>query len=112
MANNIKSETPSKRNWITISLHILIWLMIFLTPYIFNRNPEKGSLNHEDADQNIFLLLNTVLNFIWVGIFYVNSGILIPKLVYKRKILLYVIILIAAYSIAILTDGLLFRVLS
>ena len=112
MANNIKSETPGKRNWITISLHILIWLMIFLTPYIFNRNPEKGSLNHEDADQNSFLLLNTVLNFIWVGIFYVNSGILIPKLVYKRKIFLYVVILIAAYSLAILTDGLLFRVLN
>ena len=64
------------------------------------------------ADQNNFLLLNTVLNFIWVGIFYINSGILIPKLVYKRKILLYIVLLIAAYSIAILTDGLLFRILN
>ena len=112
MANNIKSATPGKRNWITISLHILIWLMIFLTPYIFNRNPEKGSFNHEDADQNSFLWLNTVLNFIWVSIFYINSGILIPKLVYKRKLFLYVIVLMAAYGIAIVTDGLLFHILN
>ncbi len=112
MTNKINSDKPEKKNWITISLHILIWLMIFITPYIFNRNPENNSLDHEDRDQNNFLFLNTVLNFIWVGIFYFNAGILIPRLVYKRKIFLYVSILMAAYSVAILTDGLLFHVLN
>ncbi len=112
MTNKINSDKPGKKNWITISLHILIWLMIFITPYIFNRNPENGSPVHEDRDQNNFLFLNTVLNFIWVGIFYFNSGILIPRLVYKRKIFLYVSILVAAYCLAILADGLLFHVLN
>src|SRR5579862_7831281 len=111
MMNKINSDKPRKKNWITISLHILIWLMIFITPYIFNRNPENSSLVHENKDQNIFLFLNTVLNFIWVGIFYLNSGVLIPRLVYTRKIFLYVSILLAAYCVAILTDGLLFHVL-
>jgi two-component system, LytTR family, sensor kinase len=112
MTNNNNSDKPGKKNWITISLHILIWLMIFISPYIFNRNPENNLSVHEDRDQNNFLFLNTVLNFIWVGIFYFNSGILIPRLVYKRKIFLYVCILLAAYSVAILADGLLFHVLN
>ena len=112
MTNKINAVRSGKKNWITISLHILIWLMIFITPYIFNRNPENSSPVHEDRDQNNFLFLNTVLNFIWVGIFYFNSGILIPSTFYNVNKDIPSIILIAAFSVAVLADGLLFHILN
>ena len=40
MTNKIDKDTLSKRSWITISLHVLIWLMIFLIPYIFSASME------------------------------------------------------------------------
>jgi sensor histidine kinase YesM len=100
----------SRKEWATIALHVLIWLMVFLIPYIFSANAERGS-RHKSSDENDFLYLNTALNFFWVALFYFNSGILIPRLIYKKKILLYVLALGMAFGLVILFDRLLFWLL-
>lgn len=101
----------NRKGWVTIALHVLIWLMVFLIPYIFSADVDRGS-HHEANDEKGFLYLNTVLNFFWVALFYFNSGLLIPRLIYKRKIVLYVLSLICAFGMVILMDNILFRVLS
>jgi two-component system, LytTR family, sensor kinase len=100
-----------KKRWMTIALHVLIWLMVFLIPYIFSADVERGA-HRADNDENEFLYLNTALNFFWVALFYFNAGLLIPRLIYKRKIALYVLALLGLLVLVILLDDLLFQLLS
>lgn len=60
----------------------------------------------------MFLYLNTGLNFFWVALFYFNAGVLIPRLIYKRKIAIYVLDLAGMFCLVILFDSILFQVLS
>ncbi len=105
---NIKRDS---NGWVTIALHVLIWLMVFLIPYIFSADVERGS-HHKGNDERDFLYLNTFLNFFWIGLFYFNAGLLIPRLIYKRKKALYVLTLAGMFGLVLLLDNILFRVLA
>ncbi len=101
----------NRKGWVTIALHVLIWLMVFLIPYIFSADVDRGSHAKANDDKD-FLHLNTMLNFFWVALFYFNAGVLIPRLIYKRKIVLYVLTLFGALGLMILLDRMLFWVLA
>ncbi len=101
----------SKPQWMTIALHVLIWLIVFLIPYIFSADVERGSHAKTNDDKD-FLYLNTMLNFFWVALFYFNASVLIPRLIYKRKIVLYLLALIGALGLMILLDRMLFWALA
>ena len=49
-------------------LHALVWVMIFLLPFIFSS--ENDSL--KDANDLAFRNLNTVTNLFWMGLFYLD----------------------------------------
>lgn len=110
MQNNAYNIERNKTGWVTIALHVLIWLIVFLIPYIFSADVKMGS--HAEAnDQREFLYLNTALDFFWVALFYFNAGLLIPRLIYKRKIALYVLALAGMFCMMVLSDKMLFRIL-
>lgn len=98
-----------KKGWVTIALHILIWLIVFMIPYIFNADME-GSRRRADNDSQNFLYLNTALNFFWVVLFYVNVTLLLPRLIYKRKTGLYILALIGFFCVMVLVDDIFFHV--
>ena len=100
----------NKKGWITIALHVLIWLIVFLIPYIFSADVKMGS-HAEAKDQREFLYLNTALDFFWVALFYFNAGLLIPCFIYKRKIALYALALAGMFCMMVLLDKMLFRIL-
>ncbi|MBE7171916.1 MAG: histidine kinase [Williamsia sp.] len=97
-----------KKKWATAALHVLIWLIVFLIPYIFSADIERGRHREEPGRQS-FLYLNTALNCFWVVLFYVNVSILLPRLVYKRKTGLYVLTLLGFFCMMILADDLFFH---
>ena len=100
-----------KSRWVTVALHMLIWLMVFLIPYIFSADMDRGA-HHPSKDESGFLYLNTALNFYWVALFYFNAGLLIPRLIYKRKVILYIVSLVGALSGVVLFDYILFHLLA
>ncbi|MEP6844971.1 MAG: histidine kinase [Panacibacter sp.] len=111
MQQNTFHIKRDRKGWVTIALHVLIWLMVFLIPYIFSADVKSDS-HEKDNDQNMFLYLNTALNFCWVALFYFNAGVLIPRFIYKRKIALYVLALLGMFAIVVLFDKILFTLLS
>jgi hypothetical protein len=50
----------NRKGWVTITLHVLIWLMVFLIPYIFNADMERRA-HHVNNEESEFLYLNTAL---------------------------------------------------
>jgi len=110
MQQSILNIQRDRKGWVTVALHILIWLMVFLIPYIFSADVQREG-HQQDNDENMFLYLNTALDFCWVALFYFNAGSLIPRFIYKRKIVLYILSLFGAFAVVILLDSILFRVL-
>lgn len=96
----------SKINNRTISfIHIVTWAMIFSLPYIFiSENPsakDKGNL--------AFQKLDTVTNFLWMGLFYLNALVLMPQLFYKKKYLVYIVALLLSFFVIMLIHSALFK---
>ncbi len=103
-ANSIKD----KKGWVTVALHVLIWLIVFLIPYIFSAGVQ-GAQRNADKERQEFLSLNTALNFFWVLLFYINVSLLLPRFVYKKRTGIYVFALIILFGIVVLLDDIFFH---
>lgn len=107
-------ENSFSRHWNikkvgAISLHVLIWLIVFLIPYIFNSSM-KGGHQPDNKEGNEFLYLNTGMNIFWLVLFYFNAGLLLPRFVYKRKIGIYLLCLAGILCGVVMMDRLLFYI--
>ena len=105
MKKSIKIKEPSK-----LLMHIIAWAVIFLLPYIFT------SAYYDDGENNLhgnttFLYLDTVTKIFWVGLFYLNTEILVPVLVYKRKYVLFVFTQVILFSLIMLIHGGFFKLM-
>lgn len=90
----------------TIIVHLLIWLGIFLLPYIFRGE----SQNARDTDEIAFRNLNTATVVLWMSLFYLNALFLVPSFLYRRRYGLYLMALGGLYAIIMLLHGSLFPV--
>lgn len=103
MAAGIRLIKPSK-----LLTHIIAWAVVFLLPYLFI-SADSGDGKPILPLSRFFLYLDTITKIFWVGLFYLNIEILIPRLVYKKKYILYVLIHIGLFCIIMLLHGMLFN---
>ena len=100
MAVNFKISKPSK-----LLIHCIVWAVVFLLPYVFNTWDEKDEGSSVDPYRSI----NTVTNFLWMGLFYLNAYVLIPRLFYKKKYGVYTLLLLCSFCVIMLLHGALFK---
>lgn len=94
------------KNTRTIFLHIIAWIIVFSLPYLLRPyNPN----NSRNPDENKFFYLTFITNIFWVMLFYLNAYVLIKNFFYKKKYLLYVIVLLAAYAVIITFHSIIFK---
>lgn len=86
-------------------MHIVAWAIIFLLPYIFS----SVYTSAKDKEELAFQELNTITNFLWMGLFYLNALVLMQKLFYKKKYALYIFALLVSFSLIMLIHGALFK---
>jgi LytS/YehU family sensor histidine kinase len=93
----------------TLLLHIIVWIVIFLLPFFFS------SQNQYDSGKtklyNNFLILNAVTQIFWMLLFYANTFLLIPRILYKRKYLLFITLQIVIFILIIGIHGFLFQLI-
>ena len=86
-------------------MHLVAWAIIFSLPYIFSSEYSSA----KDKDELAFQKLDTVTNFLWMGLFYLNVLILMPRLFYKKKYVLYTLALLISFILIMLIHGGLFK---
>jgi len=88
-------EKPSHLNSrsFSIGIHIIIWLAFMLLPLVIIES-EEGKIR--------FVQMGWFLLFLIAGYFYLNYFYLIPKLLFKKKIILYILFLVAGLGVIIL----------
>jgi len=86
-------------------IHIIVWAIIFSLPYIFS---PPDSTN--DPQRNAFRGFVTSTTFFWLGLFYLNASILIPKFLYRKKYIVYLLLLVLLYGAVISLFAFLFKI--
>ena len=86
-------------------MHIIAWAVIFMLPYVFNTWNEKDEASSVDPYRSI----NTITNFLWMGLFYLNASVFIPRLFYKKRYVQYTLMLLGSFCVIMLLHGALFK---
>ena len=86
----MKTQWYSKK-WVVVLLHAAAWILLFSLPYLlrpsYNNVPPKNSIH---GNGNFYFSL--AMDLSWIILFYFNALFLIPRLIYKKKTLIYGIV--------------------
>jgi sensor histidine kinase YesM len=72
------------KKWVTILLHVAAWLFLFSLPFLLRPSINTAPPN-KDQNLGMVILRYIVNDLIYIGFFYANAGLLIPKFIYRRK---------------------------
>lgn len=87
------------RKWVAVSLHVLFWTLIFVSPYLLRPVTSSNNSPHPSSNFQSFYYLYFLNTFIRLVLFYVNAYFFIPKLVYKRKYGQYALSLLLSLAV-------------
>ncbi len=103
----MKKEWYAKK-WITILIHALAWVLLFSLPYLlrpsYNPNEAKPPA---PIDSNILFIITRISDGLVIIFFYINAGLLIPKLFYKKKYAVYTLSIIFSFAVYVVVMWLL-----
>ena len=91
--------------------HIVIWVIVFSLPFILYKTNTRPRYEISDAEKYRFQYVAICTNFLWVGVFYLNALVLIPKLAYRKKVTLYFISIILLFFCCISLHYILFKLI-
>ena len=81
------------KNIIITIAHLATWICFFLLPYIFF--PQSKDIPFDISRYIIILLI--IINLFLLGFYYLNTLILIPRLLFKRKWFLYLLCIVTCF---------------
>ena len=88
-------------------LHTAAWILLFSLPFLLRRSDgnEKPQTSKEEVSA-LFVAINYVLsNFIWIGFFYLNAYLILPRFIYKNKYWQYIISITICFIIILFLQG-------
>ncbi|MBS1564820.1 MAG: histidine kinase [Bacteroidetes bacterium] len=86
---------------IKIITHVLLWVIVFSLPYILYKSNDRPPRTLTEAEKAGFLYANLISNVFWVGMFYLNAFVLVPQLLYKRRVFSYILIVLGCFVVFI-----------
>lgn len=105
-----------KLRWLTkkhvyVLLHILFWLVLFSLPSLFKPRQESNMPHHAPPEADRFFYQYLINCFFWISLFYINSYLLMPLFVNKKKYVKYVLYLLPVVAVLSLLNLLSFSLL-
>ena len=84
----------NRKKRITIAIHIAVWICFFLLPYIFSPRPKDITDILNKHMVTVFIVINLFL----LGFYYLNTLVLIPKYLFSKKWLLYIVFVSVSFA--------------
>jgi two-component system LytT family sensor kinase len=82
---------------ITIAIHIAVWICFFCLPYIFSPQPKEITASITKYMVTLFVTINAFL----LVFYYLNTLVLIPEFLFKKKWLFYLVSIAACFALFI-----------
>jgi len=91
-------------------MHVVVWAVVLSLPNLLDT---RHGIHHKDRDEieRQFFYLNFLTNLLWVGPFYLNAYLFIPRLFYKRHYLPYAALLLASFGLVLIIHEVLFHMI-
>lgn len=95
------------RKAIRIVTHVAAWAVALSLPYLLDSH--HGMRHHEgDIHERDFFYLNLITSILWIGPFYLNATLLMPRFFYRKRYVAYAALLAASFFSVLLINMLLF----
>jgi sensor histidine kinase YesM len=78
------------KKWVNVLLHITFWVVFFSLPSLL-----RPAQQRQASLPTSFVYQHVVNCITWIGLFYLNSHVLIPRFIYSKKYKLYPLALVA-----------------
>lgn len=82
--------------WVILLLHVIAWTLVFSLPYLLRHSYDNGGDSRFHAPPP-FNGVTVLINISWIALFYLNSEVLVPRLINRQKYLYYGISQLAAF---------------
>ena len=91
--------------------HVGVWAVALSLPFLLDTH--HGVTHHRDNEglEQRFFYLNFCTNILWVGPFYLNAYLFLPRLFYRRHYLGYAACLLGSFAVVLLIHMVLFFVI-
>jgi two-component system LytT family sensor kinase len=88
------------KKWLTVVIHIAAWVLLFSLPYLLRPSYDPNEHKHAApaANASINFLITRTTDLMLIGFFYLNAGVLIVQFFYKRKYLLYLVMVLLCFA--------------
>jgi len=97
------------KKWVIVLLHAAAWITLFSLPFLLRRSyNDKPEQNHEEISAARAALMYVCTNAFWIGFFYLNALLLVPRLLNKNKYWQYVSSLLSIFTIIVFIQAALF----
>ena len=80
-----------------VFFHVLAWVILFTLPTLFHREPDQQHVNFKSMFSVRFLIFDAF----WILFFYFNLLVLIPKFLNRKKLGIYIFLLILLFAVFI-----------
>src|SRR5690349_21555173 len=94
-------------SWRKLVLHLAAWAIVLSLPLLTRY--DSGRPKH--PDDHSFLLLHILTSVLFIPVFYFNTSVLTPRLLYTRKYFTYAGAVLGLYAVFILFHGGLFTLI-
>ncbi len=93
-------EQRRYKKGLVILMHIAAWILLFSLPYLLRRpyDPNEHKQQQQASGETINFIVARITDLMLIGIFYLNAGVLIVKLLYRKKYLLYVLSILVCFA--------------
>jgi sensor histidine kinase YesM len=97
------------KKWVIVLLHAAVWIILFSLPFLLRRSyNDKPDTSKEDVSALTAVLSYILSNAIWIGFFYLNALLLVPRLLSKNKYWQYVLTVLSVFAVILVIEGGLF----
>lgn len=93
----MKAAWYSKK-WFVVLAHTAAWILLFSLPYLLHPEYNNDLHKQNTPSGSAPIYFSTIMNLSWIALFYFNGLFLIPRLVYKKKYLVYTLALLAIFG--------------
>ncbi|MCW3120303.1 MAG: hypothetical protein JWM28_4385 [Chitinophagaceae bacterium] len=91
-------------------LHAAAWILLFSLPFLLRRsdgNDKPGPAKEEVSA--LYAAINYVLgNLIWIGFFYLNAYLIVPRFIYRNKYWQYIISITVCFIVILFLQAVVF----
>jgi len=94
------------KKWVTVLLHMAAWLLLFSLPFFLR--PSMNNRQPEEQHSTLSFIRYILNDLIYIGFFYLNAIVLIPRFIYRRRYREYAGLLAIAFPSLLLITWLVF----